>query len=134
MSTSPSRDLDARFCDSGRSWKGRVRAWHAELQRLPAHGVRWRWSDAVNAERDRAVSPRAAYAVRAALDRFEIAGGVEFEVSEELESYLADRHGVELTGEALLSDNQATLPVTVAGGETGADGACGDAGREASDG
>ena len=128
MSTS----LDDRFGESVRTWKLTVMSWQSELEKLPPNGERWKWTDVVG-DGDGDVDRSAAHRVRAAFDRYEIPGGVEYEVSEALQEYLSDRHGIELTGEALLSDAQTTLPVDTTGGETGARGARDDAGREATD-
>lgn len=102
------RSLDCRFGSSGRSWKLRIRSWQSELKKLPSVGKRWRWSDVVDSERDRAVSPRAAHAVRAAFNRHEEDQHVEYEVSEALEAYLEDEHDTVLTGEALKKDHSWT--------------------------
>ena len=131
MST-PERSLDSRFAASSKSWKLKLRSWKHELEKLPPNGTRWKWSDVVGDD-DSQIDLTVARRVKEAFDRFEVAGGLEFETPSELQAYLEGELGRELTGEALLSDDQTTLPGTSTGGESGARGARDDAGREASD-
>jgi len=81
-----------------------IRAHRAELGKLPPAGRRWRWGDVVGTDDER-VAPKAAHAAHPLLDKH---GDGRYETTQRLEEYLAEKHGIELTGRC---EDQTQLPI-----------------------
>lgn len=93
----------------------RIASRKATLHRLPPAGAKWEWGDVVNecGDDDELVAKEAAHAVRGLLTQHPDG---RYETTERLETYLKEKHGIELTGRC---EEQARLPIdTVTGRET----------------